>query len=132
MKKLFLICLIFAYYPLNTYSALCVENNTLKCDNLGYTKSTCPYGGIACPFDISRWYCAEWTCQDGRYKDKPGINDDCLEVEYKDMKKERIIMHAIVFHRRQQQVRNFTLTRISKAIPSSAPAIGTCPLSENF
>ncbi len=85
MKKLFLIFLIFAFYPLNAYSALCVENNILKCDDLGYTKSTCPYGGIACPFDISRWYCAEWTCQDGRYKDKPGINDDCLEVEYKDM-----------------------------------------------
>ena len=77
--------ILFSYYPLNAYSALCVEKNTLKCDNLGYTKSTCPYGGIACPFDISRWYCAEWTCQDGRYKDKPGINDDCLEVEYKDM-----------------------------------------------
>ena len=85
MYKLFLSAFIFIFCPLNAFAALCVENNVLKCDDLGYTESACPYGGIACPFDISRWYCATWTCDDGRYKDKPGINDDCLEVEYKDM-----------------------------------------------
>ena len=72
-------------FPAAVWAALCVENNTLKCDNLGYTESSCPYGGIACPFDVSRRYCAEWTCEDGRYKNKAGINDDCLEVEYKDI-----------------------------------------------
>lgn len=62
-----------------------MENNTLKCDALGYTETSCPDGGIACPFDVSRWYCAEWSCEDGRYFSSPSANMDCAEVEYKGL-----------------------------------------------
>ena len=85
MYKLFLSAFIFIFCPLNAFSALCVENNILKCDDLGYTESACPYGGIACPFDISRWYCAEWTCEDGRYFSEQQDGMECVEVTYKDL-----------------------------------------------
>lgn len=85
MYKLFLSAFIFIFYPINAFAALCVENNTLKCDDLGYTESTCKYGGIACPFNISRWYCAEWTCEDGRYFSSPQDGMECVDVVYKDL-----------------------------------------------
>ncbi len=71
--------------PIN--AALCVEDNILKCQELGYTESSCPYGGIACQYDPSLWYCAKWTCRDGRYysaSDKP-TNAECIEVTYKNL-----------------------------------------------
>ena len=85
MKVSFLIFSTVLSFPAAALAAVCVENNTMKCDALGYTESSCKYGGIACPFDTSRWSCTQWTCEDGRYKSKAGINDNCLEVEYKDM-----------------------------------------------
>lgn len=72
-------------FPAAALAAVCVENNTLKCADLGYTESSCPYGGIACPFDISRWYCAKWTCEDGRYLSSPRTDVECIAVTYKDM-----------------------------------------------
>ena len=68
----------------NTY---CVEDNTLKCRELGYTESSCSYGGVACQYDPSLWYCAKWTCADGRLytaQNKPA-GADCVETAYKDL-----------------------------------------------
>ncbi len=84
MKAIFLLFLLVA--SSSVQAALCVENNTLKCDELGYTESSCPNGGIACPFDISRWHCAEWTCEDGRYFSEQQPDADCVEVEYSNSK----------------------------------------------
>ena len=94
MKRVFLSYLSFLLYltysallflPINALAALCVENNTLKCDELGYTETSCKYGGVACPFDVSRWYCAEWTCEDGRYFSSPQDGMECVDVVYKDL-----------------------------------------------
>ena len=94
MKRVFLSYLSFLLYltysallflPINALAALCVENNTLKCDDLGYTETSCKYGGVACPFDVSRWYCAEWTCEDGRYFSSPQDGMECVDVVYKDL-----------------------------------------------
>ena len=91
MKRVFLSYLSYLSYsallflPINALAALCVENNTLKCDDLGYTETSCKYGGVACPFDVSRWYCAEWTCEDGRYFSSPQDGMECVDVVYKDL-----------------------------------------------
>ena len=91
MKRVFLSYLTYLTYsallflPINALAALCVENNTLKCDDLGYTETSCKYGGVACPFDVSRWYCAEWTCEDGRYFSSPQDGMECVDVVYKDL-----------------------------------------------
>ena len=91
MKRVFLSYLLYLTYsallflPINVLAALCVENNTLKCDELGYTETSCKYGGVACPFDVSRWYCAEWTCEDGRYFSSPQDGMECVDVVYKDL-----------------------------------------------
>ena len=71
----------------STQASLCVEDNTLKCAELGYTESSCPYGGVACQYDTSLWYCAKWTCEDGRLysaNNKPA-NTECIETAYKNM-----------------------------------------------
>lgn len=65
------------------YAATCVEENS--CENLGYTQSSCPNGGIACPYDTSKWHCAEWSCADGRYSASIISSQDCVEVSYKGM-----------------------------------------------
>ena len=83
MKPVLLLFLLTL--PSLSEAAVCVENNTLKCDALGYTETSCPDGGIACPFDVSRWYCAEWSCEDGRYFSSPSANMDCAEVECKGL-----------------------------------------------
>ena len=67
----------------DAYAATCVEENS--CENLGYTKSSCPNGGIACPYDTSKWHCAEWSCADGRYSASIISSQDCVEVSYKGM-----------------------------------------------
>lgn len=85
MRIVFWVFLTILSFSATAFAAICVENNTLKCDELGYTESSCPYGGIACPFDASRWYCAEWTCEDGRYLSTPKTDGECIAVTYKDM-----------------------------------------------
>ena len=55
-----------------TDAPYCVEDNTKKCIELGYTATgateleACPYGGIACPFDATKtkWHCIDWKCSD--------------------------------------------------------------------
>ncbi len=69
----------------NANAALCVEDNTTKCKQLGYTESSCKYGGVACLYDKSLWYCATWSCSDGRYSSSSLTNHDCLEVSYKGL-----------------------------------------------
>lgn len=72
----------------NTVEAsLCVEDNVTKCAELGFTQSSCPYGGVACYYDSTLWHCAKWTCADGRYyatSDKPN-GAKCIEVSYKGL-----------------------------------------------
>jgi hypothetical protein len=67
----------------DVYAATCVEDNS--CENLGYTKSSCPNGGIACPYDTSKWHCADWSCADGRYSPSIISSQDCVEVSYKGL-----------------------------------------------
>lgn len=83
MKPVFLLFLLML--PSLSEAAVCVENNTLKCDALGYTETSCPNGGIACPFDVSRWHCAVWSCEDGRYYSSQNANTDCAKIEYKGL-----------------------------------------------
>lgn len=85
MKKIFFAVFIFTILPILPATAKnCVENNTKNCEQLGYTKSSCPYGGIACPFDTTKWYCAKWTCADGRYSSSK-TSDSCIKVTYKGL-----------------------------------------------
>lgn len=84
---MWLIVGLFLLISNSVNAALCVEDNILKCAELGYTESSCPYGGIACQYDTSLWYCAKWSCKDGRYftaDDKPE-GYECIEVSYKNL-----------------------------------------------
>ena len=73
--------------PYSVQAELCVENNTQKCAELGYTEPYCPYGGVACQYDTSKWHCAEWECKDGKYytADNKPSDYDCEEIEYKGL-----------------------------------------------
>ncbi len=85
MKKFFFMALAAViFYSVSAMAKTCVENNTTRCDKLGYTASSCPYGGIACPFDTSKWHCAKWTCADGRYSSSK-TSDSCVKVTYKGL-----------------------------------------------
>ena len=69
--------------------SICVEDNTTKCRELGYTESSCPNGGVACQYDTSLWYCANWSCADGRLysaENKPADKcGNCVATAYKNM-----------------------------------------------
>lgn len=81
--------MLFFSYPVD--AAVCVEDNVLKCAELGFTENSCENGGVACYYDPSKWYCAKWTCWDGRYYDAENRPDDeeedveCVEVSYKGL-----------------------------------------------
>ena len=82
--------LVFLLVPFVANAAdLCVEDNISKCKDLGYTESSCPYGGVACQYDTSLWYCAKWTCADGRLysaENKPNTKcSTCVETAYKNL-----------------------------------------------
>ena len=80
--------LVFLLVPFVANAAdLCVEDNISKCKELGYTESSCPYGGVACQYDTSLWYCAKWTCADGRLYSAENKPTDayCVETAYKNM-----------------------------------------------
>ena len=54
---------------------------------LGYTESSCTHGGVACQYDTSLWYCAKWSCADGRLysaANKPS-GAECVETAYKNL-----------------------------------------------
>lgn len=75
-------------FALPVGAAICVEDNVQKCAELGYTQESCKYGGVACPYDKSKFYCAKWKCQDGRYfptGTAPNINQEAVTTTYKDM-----------------------------------------------
>ena len=82
---LFVGLLLFMISPVQ--AAVCVEDNTSKCAELGYVDTSCEYGGIACPYDTTLWHCAKWTCQDGRYytEDNKPADYECIEVSYKSL-----------------------------------------------
>ena len=67
--------------------SICVEDNTTKCRELGYTESSCPNGGVACQYDTSLWYCANWSCADGRLYSADNRPDgaECVETAYKNL-----------------------------------------------
>ncbi|MBR2299565.1 MAG: hypothetical protein IJ870_03205 [Alphaproteobacteria bacterium] len=65
-------------------SELCVQNN-LQCATLGYTATSCPYGGIACPFDKTKLSCTLWSCKDfGLFETKPA-DMECEKVSNADI-----------------------------------------------
>ena len=81
--------LLFLLMPfaVNASDDLCVENNVDKCKELGYTETSCSYGGVACVYNPSLWHCAKWTCADGRLytaENKP-TDAECVETAYKDL-----------------------------------------------
>lgn len=85
MKKiLFVTLLLFVFSSVSVSAKTCVENNIQNCEQLGYTEKSCPYGGIACPFDATKWYCAKWTCADGRYSSSE-TSESCIKVTYKGL-----------------------------------------------
>ena len=85
MKKVsFMVIALFIFPSVSAWAKTCVEDNTTKCAELGYTQASCAYGGIACPFDPGKWYCANWTCADGRYSSSKS-SDSCVEVNYKGL-----------------------------------------------
>ena len=82
MKRLVFAILLLAY---PAYARVCTEDNILGCEKLGYTAAECPHGGVACPYDTSKWLCSKWSCADGRYYTKPQDDYPCVEVNYKDL-----------------------------------------------
>ncbi len=78
MRLIFLFIMLLAA---PAYAQICTQSNTGTegCNALGYTqtKNDCidsegkSIGGIACPFDSSKWICSPWKCSDGRYSDSP-------------------------------------------------------------
>lgn len=69
MRKLnlfFIFSLIL--FPALAQAKTCIDDNRTKCYELGFTKGIGVCGnGVACPYDPTRWYCPEYTCEDGRY-----------------------------------------------------------------
>ena len=84
-KSLFTLLAALCLFSARVMAKNCVENNSLNCTQLGYTESSCPYGGVACPFDTTKWHCAKWSCEDGRYTDTADPDKDCIEVTYKGL-----------------------------------------------
>lgn len=81
MKRIVFALLLMAY---PAYATICAEDNISSCEELGYTSSSCNYGGLACPFDMNKWLCPQWSCEDGRYKSEAD-SPDCEEVTYKGL-----------------------------------------------
>jgi len=46
----------------SSQSRYCVQRN--NCSDLGYKETSCPYGGISCPFDRTKLSCSTWSCPD--------------------------------------------------------------------
>lgn len=90
MRKLnlfFIFSLIL--FPALAQAKTCIDDNRTKCAELGFTKGPggCgSFSAVACPYDPTKWYCAEYTCEDGRYT---STNDTtywstCKTVWYKN------------------------------------------------
>lgn len=72
------------FFSTTSLAATCVQNSSSDCEPLGYTQSSCPNGGVACPYDKTKWHCAKWTCEDGRYSSTK-TNNKCVTATYKGM-----------------------------------------------
>lgn len=81
--RVIVLILMLAAFPVQA-ATICVENNISKCAELGYTQKSCKYGGVSCPYDPTKYYCAEWRCEDGRYSSRK-TKDSCVAVKYKDL-----------------------------------------------
>ncbi len=75
-------------YPTQAESQ-CVNDYRERCEELGYTESSCQYGGVACQYDTSKWHCAKWECKDGKYytadNKPPEDKYSCTEIEFKGL-----------------------------------------------
>ena len=74
-----------AYTDLNQVhseiSQYCVQNNVEKCEELGYTETSCPSDKVACPFDPTLFSCVRWSCEDlGLFAARPD-NMECEAVQ---------------------------------------------------
>lgn len=78
---------IYAYFSflpsiLICSSAFAACTSAPDCQSLGYTESSCPNGGIKCPFDTSKWRCSEcgadykYTCS-SRVGETGGAGTPC-------------------------------------------------------
>lgn len=56
MKNYFIPALLISTVISTSAFAACVT--PLSCATLGYTASSCPNGGLRCPFDPTKWYCS--------------------------------------------------------------------------
>ena len=82
MKRLIFAILLLAS---PAYAKICTENNLSGCNTLGYTATECKFGGIACPYDTTKWLCSKWSCTDGRYYAEPQGDYPCIQVSYKGL-----------------------------------------------
>lgn len=112
-------------------AALCVEDNTAKCKQLGYTESSCPYGGVACLYDKTLWYCAKWSCADGRYSSSSLANHDCLEVGYKGLTcydcQPKIVCAENTYETKELCETNANKTCVINSQGCYAPKTSNCP-----
>ena len=115
----------------NANAALCVEDNTAKCKQLGYTESSCPYGGVACLYDKTLWYCAKWSCADGRYSSSSLANHDCLEVGYKGLTcydcQPKIVCAENTYETKELCETNANKTCVINSQGCYAPKTSNCP-----
>ncbi|HCU58519.1 MAG TPA: hypothetical protein DIC64_00890 [Alphaproteobacteria bacterium] len=69
-----------AHQVTSSKSQFCVQNNLDQCAVLGYTETSCPFGGIACPFDKTKLNCTSLSCEDlGLFSTNPA-NMQCEAI----------------------------------------------------
>lgn len=61
-------------------SQFCVQDNIDKCAELGYTQTSCPAGGVACPFDKTKFNCIAFSCADLGLLDSIPADMTCVQV----------------------------------------------------
>ena len=67
--------LTFSAQAQEEFSPYCFQDNIDECEELGYTETSCPHGGSACPFDSSKWKCIDWQCSDFNFYETSTIID---------------------------------------------------------
>ncbi len=126
-----LVLLGVVFNAANANAALCVEDNTTKCKQLGYTESSCEYGGVACLYDKTLWYCAKWSCADGRYSSSQLANHDCEEVSYKNLTcyscQAKVVCADNTYETRELCEANTNKTCVANYQGCYAPKTSSCP-----
>lgn len=126
-----LVLLGVVFNAANANAALCVEDNTTKCKQLGYTETSCEYGGVACLYDKTLWYCAKWSCADGRYSSSQLANHDCEEVSYKNLTcyscQAKIVCADNTYETKELCEANTNKTCAANSQGCYAPKTSSCP-----